>query len=219
MNRKTNPSTLSGATRWLAFGAIAGPVLFTLSWFTLGFLSTGYTLFGTRIEPYSSITQPISGLGMGSTAPFMNTAFIVMGILLIAGVLGIFQSIKQMSAATRWSCTVLLALPGLGAIICGIFNLELFMLHFLGFGLLLMSVPGFLVTGFLLRRVPRWRRFGNWLMIASPLTVVLTILYFATFNPEAAGQGLGVAGVTQRIMVTEILVWYVAMGWLALRRG
>jgi hypothetical protein len=34
-------------TRWLALGAAVGPVLFTLSWFVLGFLSPGYTLWGT----------------------------------------------------------------------------------------------------------------------------------------------------------------------------
>ena len=60
------------SARWLALGAIAGPVLFTLAWFVLGFLSPGYRLFGTLISPYSPISQPISGLGLGPTAPFMN---------------------------------------------------------------------------------------------------------------------------------------------------
>ena len=38
--------------RWLALGAVAGPVLFTFAWFILGFLSPGYTLFGSLIAPY-----------------------------------------------------------------------------------------------------------------------------------------------------------------------
>ena len=50
------------ANRWLALGAVAGPALFTLAWFVLGFLSPGYTLFGARIAPYSPVSQPISGL-------------------------------------------------------------------------------------------------------------------------------------------------------------
>jgi hypothetical protein len=58
-----------GTVRWPALGAVVGPVLFTLSWFVLGFLSPGYTLWGTRIAPYSPMSQPVSGLGLGSTSP------------------------------------------------------------------------------------------------------------------------------------------------------
>src|SRR2546425_1876540 len=84
------------ATRWLALGAVAGPVLFTLAWFILGFLSPGYSIFGTVIAPYSPISQPISGLGMGPTGPFMNAAFVLGGLLLLAGVVGTFQCIREM---------------------------------------------------------------------------------------------------------------------------
>src|SRR5436305_13481194 len=97
------------ATRWLALGAVAGPVLFTLAWFILGFLSPGYTAWGTRIAPYSPISQGISGLGLGITAPFMNTAFVFSGLLILASVVGIFQGIREMGALARWSCKVLVA--------------------------------------------------------------------------------------------------------------
>src|SRR5438093_13074023 len=90
--------------RWLALGAVAGPVLFTLAWFVLGFLSPGFTLFGTLIAPYSSISQPISGLGLGPTGPFMNAAFVLGGLLLLAGVIGIFQGIGEIDAVSRWGC-------------------------------------------------------------------------------------------------------------------
>ncbi|HKN43770.1 MAG TPA: hypothetical protein VJW23_07585, partial [Propionibacteriaceae bacterium] len=56
--------------RWLALGALAGPVLFTLAWLILGAVSPGYTVAGTWISPYSAITQPISGLGLGETARY-----------------------------------------------------------------------------------------------------------------------------------------------------
>src|SRR6266702_4872373 len=102
------------ATRWLALGAIAGPVLFTLAWVVLGFLSPGYTAWGTRIAPYSPISQGISGLGLGITAPFMNTAFVFSGLLILAGVVGIVEGIREMGVLARWSCTVLLALSPLG---------------------------------------------------------------------------------------------------------
>src|SRR5215207_11013903 len=99
------------ATRWLALGAVAGPVLFTLAWFVLGFLSPGFTNFGTVIEPYSPVSQPISDLGLGSTAPFINTAFVLSGILLMAGVIGVFQTMTIRASsrpAARWACVMLL---------------------------------------------------------------------------------------------------------------
>jgi hypothetical protein len=206
--------------RWLALGAVAGPVLFTLAWFILGFLSPGYTLFGTHIAPYSPISQPISGLGLGPTAPFMNAAFVLSGLLIMAGVVGIFQSIREVGAVARWSCTVLLALSGVGSVVVGIFTLESFFVHFVGV-LLALATPvlSFLVSGLVLRRIPRWRRFGSWLLLGSPLTLVLLVLFFATFNPTAAGANLGVSGVTQRVLAVEIHAWFVALGWLVFRRS
>ncbi len=143
------------ATRWLALGAVVGPVLFTLAWFILGFLSPGYTAWGTRIAPYSPISQGISGLGLGITAPFMNTAFVLCGLFLLAGAVGIFQGIREMGAVARWSCTVLLALAALGAAVDGIFTLESFLPHMVGFLLGIASpVLSFVIIGLLLRRVP-----------------------------------------------------------------
>ncbi len=207
------------ATRWLALGAVAGPVLFTLAWVVLGFLSPGYTAWGTRIAPYSPISQGISGLGLGITAPFMNTAFVFSGLLILAGVVGIFQGIREMGALARWSCTVLLALSPLGMAVDGIFTLESFLPHMVGFLLAAASpVLSFVVVGLLLRRVPSFRRFGNWLLLGSPMTLALVVLYFLTFSPTVAGTQTGVAGLTERILVVEVLAWFVAMGWLAFRR-
>ena len=89
-------STVEAGSRWsrrLALGAIAGPALFTAAWLILGFASPGYTVSGTWISPYSPISQPISGLGLGKTAPYMNTAFVVSGLLLLAGVIGVARSL------------------------------------------------------------------------------------------------------------------------------
>ena len=206
--------------RWLALGAVAGPVLFTLAWFVLGFLSPGYPLFGTLIAPYSPISQPVSGLGLGPTAPFMNAAFVLGGLLLLVGVVGTFQGIREMSAGARRSCTVLLALTPLGMIVDGLFTLESVVLHLVGF-LLAVGTPvvSFLAAGFVLRGISGWRRFGTWLLLGSPLTLVLVALFFGTFDPAASGAGLGVAGLTQRLLVVEVHAWFVALGWLACRRA
>lgn len=212
---RTTPKTI----RWLVLGAIAGPVLFTLAWVILGALSPGYTAWGTRIAPYSLISQPISGLGLGPTAPFMNAAFVLSGLLLLVGVVGIFQSIREMGAFARWSCTILLALSPLGMIVDGSFTLESILPHTAGF-LLGSATPvlSFAVSGLFLRRVKHWRGFGTWLLLGSPLTLALTVLYFLTFTPTLAGIQTGVAGLTERILVVEVFAWFVALGALAFRR-
>ncbi len=203
---------------WLALAAVAGPVLFTLGWLVLGFISPGYTMWGTRIAPYSAISQPLSGLGLGPTGPFMNAIFIVSGLLIVVGAFGVFRAIPELGPAARWIGTATFALPGLGSVMDGIFTLEHFFLHFAGFGLALTTVVGFPVAGYLLRRVPGWRGFGSWLIVAGPATLALTVLYFATFTPTIEGIQHGVAGLTERILVLELQAWYVAIGWLVFRR-
>jgi hypothetical membrane protein len=202
----------------LALGAILGPVVFTLGWLVLGFISPGYTMWGVHVAPYSAISQPLSGLGMGPTGPLMNADFIVSGLLIVAGVVGVFATIRELSPVARWTCTILLALPGVGGVMDGIFTFEHFLPHFIGFGLALTTVVGFPTVGFILRRVPSWRNFGTWLVAAGPLTLALTVLYFMTFTPTIEGIQHGVAGLTERILVLELDAWYVALGWLAVRR-
>ncbi len=144
------------SARWLALGAVAGPALFTLAWFVLGFLSPGYTLFGTLIAPYSPISQPISGLGLGPTGPFMNAAFVLCGLMLLAGTIGIFQTMTASGRpAARWACAALLALSPLGMVVAGIFTLEAVLAHLIGF-LLAVATPvvGFLAAGFFLHGIP-----------------------------------------------------------------
>ena len=206
------PST--GWYGWLALGGVLGPVQFTVAWLVLGELSTGYTLWNIRIASYSGIAQPISGLGMGTTAPYMNASFVALGLLLIAGAVGIFGGIGELAVGRRRIGGVLLALPGVGAILDGLFDLESFFLHFLGFALVLTPIVSFPVLGRWLRGLPRWRRTGTCLLVAGPLTLVLAVLYFATFDPMTAGEGVGVGGLTQRILVVELLAWYVVLGWL-----
>lgn len=93
------------------------------AWFIPGFLSPGFTIFGTLIEPYSPTSAGISGLGLGPTGPFMNLAFVLGGLLLLAGIVGSFQSIRELGAVTRLVCTALLALSAVGMAMDGIFTL------------------------------------------------------------------------------------------------
>ena len=206
--------------RWLALGAGAGHILFTLSWFLLGFLSPGFSMFGVVIAPYSAIAIPLSGLGLGPTAPFMNAAFVLGGLFVLGGVVGIFHCIQELSSAARWSCIVLFALSPLGMVIDGLFTLESFMPHMAGY-LLGTGTPvvSFLVLGLMLRRIPRWRQFGNWLLLASPLTLELVILSLVTFDQAAVMAGHGIAGLTERILCVELAVVFIALSWLTYHRS
>lgn len=204
--------------RILALGAIAGPILFTAAWIILGVVSPGYTLWDIHIAPYSAVSQPISGLGLGPTGPLMNSAFVLSGLLLLAGVVGIVASIPELGQRARWGSGALLALSPLGCITDGMFTLESFLPHFIGYLVAIGStVVSFFVFGLVIRRLPRWRAVGNGLLVASPLTFVLMVVAQLTFDPVAAGVNTGIAGLTERIAVTEVFVWFVALGWAARR--
>ena len=207
-------------TRGLALCAAAGHILFTLSWLVLGLLSPGFTMFGIVIKPYSALATPISGLGLGLTAPFMNAAFILSGLLVLVGVVGIFHRIQDLSSAARWSCIVLFALSPLGMMLDGIFTIESFLPHMSGY-LLAAGTPvlSFLVLGLLFRQLSRWKTAGNWFVLASPLTLFLLLLSLVTFDQNAVIGGYGIAGLTERILCVELAAVFSALSWLAYRRG
>ena len=206
--------------RWLALGVVAGPILLTLAWIILGLIRPDTkTEWGVSGGITGMITQPFSGLGLGHNGLLFNIAFLLNGILILIGVFGVFKTIETGGRPVLYKVSAaLLALSGLGSMICAVFTLESFVLHMAGF-LLGAGAPvlGFLVTGFFLRNIPRWRQFGTWLLLGSPLTLLLLVLFFLTFQYNTMAAGVGVAGLTERIVVIEVQAWYVAMGWLAFR--
>jgi hypothetical protein len=60
---------------------------------------------------------------------------------------------------------------------------------------------------------------GTLMLIASPLTLALIVLFFATFSPTAEGAMTGIAGLTERILIVESLTPVVLLGWLAWGRS
>jgi hypothetical protein len=212
-----------GLSTWLALGAVAGPVLFLLGWIVLGVLQpVTRNMYGVMGGISGAISNPISGLGVGPHARLFNTVFVACGLILMAGVVGVFQTIRAAGRPVgRWVCTLLLALSPIGLAMAGIYSLATsILLHTVAAALLFLTpVISFLVTGFYLRGIPAWRRFGNGLLLASPLTLILFVLYAATFNQAVVAAGQGIAGLTERIMAIEIHAWFVAMGWLALKRS
>lgn len=201
-----------GSANWLALGAIAGPVLFILTWIILGFARPGYSV----------VRQSVSALGIGPHGGLMDTAFVVGALLIFAGIFGINQSVRASSdtrAGIRRLCMVLLALPAIGMLWAGIFNMHRITLHNIGAGLAFTApILAFLVAGIVLRRSSGQRGIGDWLILASPLTVALLIGFFtsAPLSALKSVDGGGTLGIWERVLILEVFVWYVILGWRAL---
>lgn len=201
--------------RVLPLATVAGAVLFTLAWAVLGVLSPGYTLFDHRFEHYSPISQPISGLGIGATAAYMNSAFVISGLLLIIGVVSTVRAVDPATPRLRrWTAT-LLALTGAGMVVDGLFTLAHPVPHMLGF-LAALGTPviSFPVAAAYFRHHPAFRSLGRWLRFGSPVTLLLLVSFFLAFQPTADGAEHGVAGLIQRVAAIEVLALFAAMGWL-----
>jgi hypothetical protein len=196
------PENNRSAASRLALLVPAGAILFTLAWLILGAVSPGYELFGHVISPYSWISQPVSGLGLGVTGPWMNAAFIVGGLLVLAGTLATARGWTRRGLAVTGFA--LMTLTGVGMIVCGVFTLESMMLHLLGF---LLAVPlpavGFILAGAALRRTDRRLAADG---IAGGATAhVLFAVFMAIFDASGAGGNEGVAGLVQRLLILVAL--------------
>jgi hypothetical protein len=150
----------------------------------------------------------------------MNGAFILSGMLVLAGAAGTFWNVPHLSIRDCWLSSCLLgALPALGLIIDGAFTLESMLFHALGFLVGIGStIPGFPIVGLMLRRNRDWRALGNAVLVAGPVTLGLLILYFLTFSPTIEGAKYGVSGLVERVLVLEIFASLAALGWTAFQR-
>lgn len=193
---------ISRFRNYLPVGAAVGAGLFTLAWLVLGFISPGYDLFDLVIDPYSPVAQPISGLGLGVTAPYMNTAFVLGGVLIAVGTVASIQRLSTSRLATTG--LVLIAIMGVGMIIDGVFTLESVLMHLVGF-LFAVLVPavGFVLLAIALRRTRP--RLAVALVVGAVVTLALFVLFQLTFDPYSAGDNTGYSGVIQRALVTVVL--------------
>ena len=212
----------AGASRQLALGAVIGPVLFTFAWIVLGILQPPtQNMYGVMGGISGAISNPISGLGVGPQAQLFNAAFVLCGLLTAAGVVGVLRTLGAARRPVMSSISmILLALSPLGLAMAGAYTLAVSIpLHMLAAALLFLTpAVSFVVAGLYFRGISDWRRFGTCLIVGSPLTLLLFVLYATSFNQAGVAAGEGVAGLTERIMMLEVSVWYVAMGWKAFRR-
>lgn len=200
--------------RRLALLAPIGAVLFTVSWLVLGFISTGYRLFDLEISPYSAVSQPISGLGLGETGPYMNTAFVLCGTLLIFGSIGFANCWPSVTHRGLWrTSAILLTFTGVGMIIDGLFTLESVLMHLAGYLLALVTpIVSFTLFGILLWKEYDARRFAALLFVASVLTLTLFVTFQLIFDPYASGDNIGIAGLVQRALAVNVLATFAVLG-------
>jgi len=207
--------------RYASTGAVAGPALFAIAWLALGCLQpTVRTQYGLIGGLSGAVTNPISALGVGPHAELFNCAFVLCGLLTLVGVFAAFATmeIKRPTTRCKW-CAALFALSPIGLALAGVFTLaDSLAMHNVA-ALLLFVVPllAFPVSARYFRRIAQWRRYGTFLLSAGPITFVLLVLFISTFHLSAIVAGTGAAGLTERLLLTEIHVWYVALGWHAFR--
>jgi ethanolamine transporter EutH len=207
--------------KWISLGTIAGPVLFMIAWVALGVLQPETKGEYGVIGGFSgAVTNPISALGVGPHAGLFNCTFILCGLVTLIGVLGALEINRcgPRTAISTW-CAVLLALSPLGLLLAGIFTLatSLLMHNVAAFLVFVVPLAAFPVGALYLRSMSGWHRLGNGLLSAAPLTLVLLVLFVASFHLSAVVSGRGVAGLTERLLLCEIHAWYAALGWRGFR--
>jgi hypothetical protein len=57
------------------------------------------------------------------------------------------------------------------------------------------------------------------LLLATPISLVLLAVFFASFDQATTAANQGIAGLTQRVLVLQEFAWFVALGWLAYKRS
>lgn len=78
----------------------------------------------------------------------------------------------------------------LGLVWLGVFTMSSLGLHKIGAQATLAGpVVTFLIAGLVLRRVPRWRRFGTWMLAGSPFTLALLLGFLGECLSVRIGHG------------------------------
>jgi hypothetical membrane protein len=201
-------------SRWSPVGAVAGPVVFTISFVLLG-----------RQPGYDPVRQQISVLAVLPGGAWLDVAFVACGLLMIVGVLGLAGSLfAPLDRSRRRAVVALLSVMPVGMVGCGCFPIDgSTPLHFVGANAVFLGpVLAFPATGAVLLRVPRLRTLGVALLVAGAVTA-LAVAGYLTGAPTPADfrslAGGGTLGLRERIAGEEIVAWYAGLGVLGVVAG
>jgi hypothetical membrane protein len=198
--------------RWSGFAAAVCSVLFVVLFTIAGFLRPGY----------SQVSQTISDLGIGQLGGLVDVGVVVNGLVVIVLAIGFFLATRPvMSTGWRWICAVLMALPGFGAVVGGIFTEapSTVLVHWLvGAALgLYFPVVTFLVIGLRLRHTRGWQGMGIYTLLTCVATVTTVVFVQLAFTPGSPMAGLQIGGLAERLDWVVIYAWYVVLGWRLFR--
>ena len=198
--------------RWFVLiGGVVNPVAFVLAFTVAGILRPGY----------SPIHQAISDLGVGPNGSVMDAIAVISGLLLIGFAMGFAISMHQvLNSGWRWSGTTFLVLRGIVLVTVAIFTEDpsTVRIHSLAATIGVISMLSALTSiGLGLRRNRKWRRWGNYSLVAALMTLVLVAVEFWVFTPGTLLAPLHLGGLIERVVYVETLAWYVAIGWQLFR--
>ena len=191
--------------RWdraLAWGGIAGPVLFTA-----GFL--GQELF--RMEEYSPIAEPVSALEAGPNGWLQQVNFVLFGVLTIAFALGLHRGVRP--TPRGFAGPALLAVSGVGALLAAAFPLREDAAgvtydpggHFVsGVTFFLSSAVGLVLLSRRLSADNRWRGLAGYTLACGVAAVAGFVVLGGLAIPDGAPLH-DWAGLAQRIVVLGVL--------------
>jgi hypothetical protein len=181
---------------------IIGSAVFVLVFFLLGILQADY--YFTR--------QQISVLADSEIGALLNISFIFCGLTLWFGLIAIKKVwFENETSLFRVISLLLLAIPPVGLILCGLFPFTSGFPHIIGANLACaFPVLSFLVIGimFIIRKCTKK---ATIFLIAGVLTAIMLFIYFASapsLDDIRRIEGGGTLGIWERILAIEILFWY-----------
>lgn len=195
----------------LALGGVIGPVLSVLT----------FTVVGALRPDYSPVRTAISALGTGPDGWPIDTVGVLLGVALIA-FSGAFVVLMRpvIRRGARWFATSCFALDGLGVGTASVFTSSptTVLMHTVGSTVATVStIVAFGVVGVALRRNERWRRMGNYSLVAMIGSVALVGIEYAFLIPRSPLHPLQVGGLLERLDVCWHYAWYVVFGWRLFR--
>lgn len=202
-------------TKPLAYAGIAGPIIFTALVIVQGVLQ----------PDYSHIRQPISALAAWPLGWVQETAFLILGLSMMALAFGLHQGIRPGKTASQGGAgAALLAMGGVGVLVAGAFSWKMVdgvptetPPHVVG------AITSFVATGLGFVRLSR-RMAGDsgWCDLASytKASGLAVLLLFVAVGFFAVNDGAPLhawAGLLQRVLCAVLFSCVIVLGLRLIR--
>lgn len=206
----TQTARRSRLARLLALGGIVGPIVFIAA----------FTIAGAIRPGYSPIHRAISALGTGATGWQEDVPALILGVMLLCFTASFVLLMRTVMAKTSLVLsTILLTVFALVWITVAIFTSAPATVGIHTIASIVGEIAvlvAFVLVGSALRKAPGWRGWSAYSLIAGAVTLIILVVTYIAARPSIPAS-LRLGGLTERIMVIEILIWFVAFGWKLFR--